>query len=114
VLIRRRDRQPFAFAGLWESWRGPDGPLETSTIITTEPNELAAQVHNRMPVILDAADHDAWLDTGRPGGEELLRPCPAAWLEAVPVSTRVNSPRNDDAALIEPAGEPLATQRALL
>jgi putative SOS response-associated peptidase YedK len=114
VLIRRRDRQPFAFAGLWESWRSPDGPLETSTIITTEPNELAAQIHNRMPVILDAADHDTWLDAGRPGGEELLCPCPADWLEALPVSTRANSPRNDDTALIEPEGEPLVVQQALI
>jgi putative SOS response-associated peptidase YedK len=73
-----------------------------------------AELHDRMPVILDAADHDAWLDAGRPGGEELLRPCPADWLEAVPVSTRVNSPRNDDATLLEPEGEPLAAQGTLV
>jgi putative SOS response-associated peptidase YedK len=114
VLIRRRDRHPFAFAGLWESWQGPDGPLETNTIITTDANELLAPIHNRMPVILDAADHDAWLDAQRPGGEALLRPCPADELEAVPVSTRVNSPRNDDAALLEPEGEPLAAQGTLV
>jgi putative SOS response-associated peptidase YedK len=114
VLIRRRDRQPFAFAGLWESWRRPDGPLETCTIVTTEANELAAQIHNRMPVILDPTDHGAWLDAQRPGGEALLRPCPADELEAVPVSTRVNSPRNDDAALLEPKGEPLAAQGTLV
>jgi hypothetical protein len=65
-------------------------------------------------VILDAADHDAWLDAQRWGSAELLRPCPAAWLEAVPVSTRVNSPRNDDAALLEPEGEPLAAQGTLV
>lgn len=107
-------RTPFAFAGLWESWREPDGPLETSTIVTTEPNELMARIHNRMPVILDPADHDAWLDAQRPGGEGLLRPCPAGWLEAVPVSPRVNSPRNDDTALLEPEGEPLGVQGTLV
>ena len=47
-------------------------------------------------MILDPAAYDAWLDPARSGGEELLRPCPAEWLEAVPVSTRVNSPRHDD------------------
>jgi putative SOS response-associated peptidase YedK len=107
MLVRRRDRRPFAFAGLWESWRGPDGaPLETMTIVTTEPNGLMAGIHDRMPVILGEDDHEAWLDPGRPGGAALLRPCPAGWLEAVPVSTRVNSPRNDDAALVEPEPEP--------
>ena len=67
-----------------------------------------------MPVILDPRDHDRWLDPARPGAEELLRPCPAAWLEAVPVSTRVDSPANDDETLIRPEGEPLAAQAALL
>jgi putative SOS response-associated peptidase YedK len=114
VLIRRRDRQPFAFAGLWESWQGPDGPLETCTIVTTEANELAAQIHNRMPVILDAADHDIWLDARRTGGEELLRPCPADWLEALSVSTRVNSPSTGAAALLELEGAPLAVQETLI
>ncbi len=88
--------------------------VETCTIITCEPNELLAELHDRMPVILDPADYDHWLDPGAPGAEELLRPCPTEWLEAVPVSTRVNNPANDDEAVIRPEGEPLATQGALL
>ena len=102
-LIRRRDRAPFAFAGLWERWNGPDGPVRTATIVTTTPNAVCAPVHNRMPVILVEDDYDAWLDPARPGGEQLLRPCPDEWLEAFPVSRRVNSVKNDDATLIEPA-----------
>ena len=57
-----------------------------------------------MPVILDPADHDRWLDPSQPDGQALLKPCPAEWLEAFPVSSRVNSPRNDAADLIEPLG----------
>ena len=102
-------------AGLWEVWTDPEtGEVLTScTIITTEPNALMAELHDRMPVILDPANHGAWLDLGR-GGQELLRPCPEEWLEAVPVSTRVNSPRNDDPSLLQPEGEPLGTQGTLI
>jgi putative SOS response-associated peptidase YedK len=93
-LIRRRDSEPIGFAGLWESWqdRTTGEVVETCTIITCEPNELMAELHDRMPVILDPADYGRWLDPSVRSGEELLRPCPAEWLEAVPVSTRVNAP----------------------
>jgi putative SOS response-associated peptidase YedK len=115
-LIRRRDGLPIGFAGLWESWqdRATGEVVETCTIITCEPNELMAELHNRMPVILDPADYERWLDPSMPGAEELLRPCPAEWLGAVPVSTRVNSPANDDESIIQPEGEPLGAQPALL
>jgi putative SOS response-associated peptidase YedK len=73
-----------------------------------------AELHDRMPVILDPADYDRWLDPEAPGAEELLRPCPAEWLEAVPVSTRVNSPANDDESILQTEGEPLKVQGALL
>ena len=83
--------------------------------LNCEPNEeLLAELHDRMPMILDPRDYDAWLDPARPGARELLRPCPAEWLEAVPVSTRVNSPANDDETIIQPEGGPLAAQAALL
>jgi len=102
--ITMADGAPFAFAGLWERWsKGPE-PLETFTIITTTANSLVAPIHDRMPVIIDAADHDAWLearDTAIPMA--LLRPYPAERMTAYPVSTRVNSPRNDDASVIERA-----------
>src|SRR2546422_537263 len=63
VYIRMKDREPFAFAGLWERWVGEeDDFIESCTILTTEPNELLAQVHKRMPVILDPKDDDLWLD----------------------------------------------------
>lgn len=115
-LIRRRDGAPIGFAGLWETWkdRGSGEEITSCTIITCPPNELMAELHNRMPVILDPADYDLWLDAQHPAGIELLRPCPADWLEAVPVSTRVNSPRNDDATIIEPVGEPLGPPPTLL
>jgi putative SOS response-associated peptidase YedK len=64
-----------------------------------------AALHNRMPVILGAGEAEAWL---KHGGVDRLRPCPEEWLEVMPVSRRVNSPINDDAGLIEPAGATLA------
>lgn len=113
--IRRRDRQPFAFAGLWETWKGPKGgpaldhPLETVTIVTTTANGVLKPLHERMPVILAEDDYAAWLDpeTSGEAAGALLRPCPEDWLEAYPVSTRVNSVRNDDPScvdLVEGAG----------
>ena len=115
-LIRRKDGKPIGFAGLWEGWRDPatGEVVESCTVITCEPNELMAELHDRMPVILDPADYDRWLDPKAAGAEELLRPCPAAWLEAIPVSTRVNNPANDDESLLESEGEPLAAQGSLL
>jgi putative SOS response-associated peptidase YedK len=115
-LIRRRDGRPMGFAGLWETWTDREtGEVVTScAVVTCAPNELMAELHDRMPVILDPADYEAWLDPSDPRGAGLLRPCPAEWLEAVPVSTRVNDPRNDDESIIQPEGEPLGAQPALL
>ncbi len=106
IYIRLKSGQPFAFAGLWEEWRTPNGEaLPTCTIVTTTPNELLETVHNRMPVILPHAAHDRWLAQGEQdtaGLAELLRPFPAEEMEAVPVSTRVNDPRYDAAELLNP------------
>ena len=116
-LIRRRDGAPMGFAGLWEAWTDPvTGEAVTScTIVTCEPNALMAELHDRMPVILDPADYDRWLDPTQPGAQELLRPCPAEWLEAVPVSRRVNNPRNDDETILQPdAGDPGPPQGSLI
>jgi putative SOS response-associated peptidase YedK len=114
LLIRRRDQAPFAFAGLWERWRQPDGEiLRSCTIATCPPNALLAGIHNRMPVILEAEDHDRWLEPTAGDGRALLNPCPAEWLEALEVSPRVNSPANDDPECLTPA--PAATeQRSLI
>ena len=99
--------QPFAFAGLWDSWNTPEGAaLRTCTIITTSPNNLAAQVHDRMPVILSPTDEKSWLTSGPeelPFLQSLLKAYPAELMKAYPISSRVNSPKNEDATLIEAA-----------
>ena len=96
-LIHRADERLFAFAGLWERWRNPEGePIESCTIITTEANDLMRPIHPRMPVILRPADFDRWLDPQGKAEEELLRPYPDSDLVATAVSTRVNNARNDD------------------
>ncbi|UCE59119.1 MAG: SOS response-associated peptidase [Phycisphaerales bacterium] len=71
--IRLNDGRPFAFAGLWERWERPDGdPLDSFTVITTEPNELLRPVHDRMPVILHAGDYAQWLDLHERTPDSLL------------------------------------------
>lgn len=101
--IHRADGGLLAFAGLWEIWTDPDGEIVDSyTIITTTPNATMAELHNRMPVILDPEDFDAWLDPTA-GGEELLKPCPDEWLTTYPVSTYVSKARNEGRECIEPA-----------
>lgn len=104
MWIGRKDRQPFAFAGLWEYWKPAEGePLETCAIITTEPNDVMATIHNRMPVLLSPASYDQWLDPATPAEplKALLRPCPGEELHAYPVSPLVNNPRNNAPQLIE-------------
>lgn len=101
--IRMRDQRPFAFAGLWETWRGPRGaelatPIQSCTILTTEPNTLMQSLHDRMPVILPPDAYAMWLDPsfeGLDALQALLRPCAAEEMIASPVSTLVNSPRNE-------------------
>ena len=104
--IRRRDQGPFALAGLWEHWEGPEGPvIESCTILTTASNELLGPLHDRMPVILDPAAYAEWLDpsiTDAARVRPFLRPYEADDLVAYPVSTHVNNPRNDDRRCIEP------------
>ena len=98
----------FAFAGLTERWTGPDGPVHTCAIITTGANELMRGIHDRMPVILDPKDYAAWLDPANAATDELkalLRPCPDEMVAAHPVSTRVNAPKNDEPALLDPVTE---------
>lgn len=100
---------PFAMAGLWDRWeKGEGDPIETFTILTTEPNEVVAPVHRRMPVILDRETMAIWLDPAIEDAERLtplLGPFPAAGMEGFPVSTFVNSPGNDTPRCIEPLTE---------
>ncbi len=105
MFIRLKSGAPFAFAGLWESWRGPDDQeLLSCTIITTEPNALIAEIHDRMPAILPRQAYEPWLDPAekRPGELQVwLKPYPASEMTAYPVSTLVNNPRNDTPACVE-------------
>ncbi|MFA9502471.1 SOS response-associated peptidase [Natrinema sp. H-ect1] len=112
------DERVFAMAGLWERWE-PDatqtgldsfgggleggtetGPLETFTIVTTEPNALVADLHHRMAVILDPDDEQRWLSDE--AGRELLEPRSADGMTAYPVSTAVNDPATDEPSLVDP------------
>lgn len=99
--IRGKDGAPLTFAGLWERWENPEGAVESCTIIVTDANDFMRRLHHRMPVIIDAAAFDAWLDPKSGEDQSPLRPCPDDWLEAWPVSTHINKPANDDHKCIE-------------
>ena len=104
--IHMREGRPFAFAGLWESWKDDGGPeIRSCTILTTKPNTLAGEIHDRMPVILPTGAYDVWLDPEADRDElyGLLAPYPEDEMEAYPVSRFVNSPSNNDPRCIEPA-----------
>ena len=95
--------EPYAFAGLWERWKPKEGQaLETFTILTTDPNEVAEKIHDRMPVILDSRDYNRWMDPGDPDRPpiDLLRPYPAEKMRAWPVDNRVGNVRNNDPLLL--------------
>jgi putative SOS response-associated peptidase YedK len=104
--IQLESREPFGFAGLWETWNAPDGSVvKSTTIITTEPNDLVARVHNRMPVIVPPSAYDLWLDSHERQPAELdglLTPFPAEEMMAYPIATLVNHPGNDVPEVIEP------------
>ncbi|MFC4358927.1 SOS response-associated peptidase [Halobium salinum] len=115
------DDRPFAMAGIWERWHpkarqsglaefgqgGADDPdpestvVETFAVLTTEPNATVSGLHDRMAVVLAPDEEDAWLDADPDAAGALLDPYPDDAMHAYPVSTRVNSPRNDDPSLVE-------------
>jgi putative SOS response-associated peptidase YedK len=102
--IALKSGEPYAMAGLWERWQPREGePLETFTILTTDPNELMEPIHNRMPVIIEPHDYPRWLEAGDPARPpvDLLRPFPAEKMVAWPVTDRVGNVRNDDPQLLE-------------
>ena len=96
------DKEPFAMAGIWEEWRKQGEKRQTCAIITIGANELMAPIHDRMPVIIPFERYARWLDLADESVFDLLVPYPAEEMVAYPVSTRVNTPKNDDPALIEP------------
>jgi putative SOS response-associated peptidase YedK len=105
-LFRLWDGGPFAFAGLWDRWEGPNGPLSSCAVITAGANELVGRVHDRMPVILGPADFGRWLDPQSQDAEALLpllKPYPADRMAAVAVNPCVNSARYDGPDCVEPA-----------
>lgn len=106
MRIKLKSNELFGIAGLWESWRAPDGKqVHTCTAITTEPNSLIMPIHNRMPVILLPEDEKAWLDplnTNTNFLGNILRPYDETQMEAYMVSGDVNSPKNNNESLIIP------------
>jgi putative SOS response-associated peptidase YedK len=98
-LFRLAGEPLFALGGLWEHWTSPAGDeVQTFTIITTPASEAVAAHHDRMPLVVARPDYEEWLSSPNPG--ELMRPFEAEF-DIVPVSRRVNSVQNDDAALVE-------------
>jgi len=111
--IHRADGRPMLMAGLWEVWRDPANPdaepLRSATIVTTSANDALAAIHDRMPVILDSAGADAWLDpdlVDKDALGEILRPAPPEWFAAHPVSTLVNKVGVDGPELLAPISDP--------
>ena len=106
--IELADGNLFAFAGLWDRWKdkAKGQPMETYTIITTDPNELLEPIHNRMPVILSPQDYSRWLDPGEPSQLpiDLLRPYPTEEMRAWKVSAAVGNVRNNGPELRLPVG----------
>ncbi|MFQ5462208.1 MAG: SOS response-associated peptidase [Phycisphaerae bacterium] len=104
-FISAADGGLLAFAGLCEAYRDGDQTIESCTILTVEPNELLAPIHDRMPAILQPADFDAWLDPSHQAVDALralLRPYPTSRLVVRPVDTFVNNPRNNGPRCIAP------------
>jgi putative SOS response-associated peptidase YedK len=116
------DDRPFAMAGIWSRWHPPnrqtglgefgDGgpstdpdPVDTFAVVTTEPNDLVADLHHRMAVILAPDEESTWLQGSLPEALSLLDPYPDDELTAYPVSTRVNDPTNDHASLVDPVAD---------
>jgi putative SOS response-associated peptidase YedK len=98
-FVYLKTKEPFALAGLWDTWKVPDGSvLESFTIITTEPNDFMRPIHDRMPVILRKEDEAAWLDcSAKPFDkvESLLTQFPAKLMAAHEVSTKINNSNYD-------------------
>lgn len=106
MRIRLKNDELFAIAGLWESWKSPEGKIiHTCTAITTEPNDLMKPIHDRMPVILKRDDEAAWLDPRNADIDflgNMLMPFDEEQMEAYSVSSAVNSPKNNEESLIVP------------
>ncbi|WP_313432708.1 SOS response-associated peptidase [Siminovitchia terrae] len=105
MRIKLKSDDLFAMAGLWETWESPDSKsIHSCTVITTKPNELVKDIHDRMPVILKPEDESVWLDksiTDTDRLNDLLVPLPEDRMEAYEVSSLINSPKNNSPNLIQ-------------
>jgi putative SOS response-associated peptidase YedK len=112
--IALKDASTFGLAGLWENWKNPkSGEWErTFSIITVPSNELVAQIHDRMPAILEPAGYERWLSP-EPDPLDLLNTYPSEPMTLWPISTSVNKPENDDPSLLDRAKEPVDWQAPL-
>jgi putative SOS response-associated peptidase YedK len=101
--IHRVDGAPLVFAGLWERWQGEAGDVLTAAVLTTSANATMAQIHDRMPCLIEKRDFAFWLDPGAPREalEWMLAPAKDDVLDLYPVSRAVNSARSEGAALLE-------------
>ena len=108
-LFRQRDESPFGFAGLWESWRTPEGAtIESCAVVTSEPNGVMRPIHHRMPVMLAPAQFSAWLDrrNDTPAAlADLLRPAPDETMSARAVGPHVSNVRHEGSECLAAAGE---------
>jgi putative SOS response-associated peptidase YedK len=108
----------FAFAGLWDRWKDPSGQwVKSCSILTTTANAVTSAIHDRMPVILDPADYDLWLDPGMNNADavaDLLKPFDAHKMRSSPVSNRVNHVINDDESCSTPVDLPVEQQQSEL
>ncbi len=102
--IGMKDGSPFGLAAIWENWKHPETGafIRTFCIITCPANEMIAAIHDRMPVILAPEAYDRWLSPIEPDPSDLLKPYASEAMRMWPISTRVNTPRNDDPSLLEP------------
>jgi putative SOS response-associated peptidase YedK len=116
-LISMKDDEAFAFAGIWDRWKSPEGNIVLSvSILTTDANPLVRDVHDRMPVIVPREHYDLWLDPGFrdvKALEEILKPFPASEMEKLAVSSRVNSVKNDDPECASPAADEAESAKPL-
>lgn len=114
--VRAKSGAPLAFAGLWETWTGPNGEeMETAAIVTTRANRTLAGIHERMPVVVSPEAFNMWLDCANvddKSAASLIAPASDDLLEAYEVSTAVNRTANDDPKLIERDFEPIEPQPA--
>ena len=102
-----KDSNVFAFAGLWDHWEDEDNSIESCTIIVMPANEVMKPIHERMPAIIAPAHYDYWVDSRVTDKQEImqyLNSAPSNHLIAYPVSTWVNSPKNNDERCVRPAG----------